>query len=499
MISPATDQQWESLPSWMDGGKRRFESANTNRLNSAHWTYAADESVNAWLVSQLSTMRARAIYETKQNGMLKGMLNTHADDIVGPNGPTLQVISEDPDYNAALEALWTEWFKAPTPRPNVSGASLLKLWVRSLWKCGEFLGQIVTDNEADGPIKMRIKPIAPRRLGSPGSLAGDSQTFMGIQFDSFDRPTRYWIASGSASGINWMTEYAPVPADLIIHEFMLEEEDQARGIPWLDTAVQPSADLRDYDDQVQDAARQMADACGFFETDKDDVATWPTPESVTVERRTFKTAPPGWKLASYPATQPPVQYPVYRAERQREFGRPVGMPLMMIRLDASKYNYSSARLETQNYYRAVSGLQYWISGTPQNTGTLSRLVDELVKEARFSIPELRNRPAAVQYQWTWPSRPHVDPTKEANAEATSLTTGTLTFQDALAARGRDIETHIEMMRRARTMFEEAGLPFPAWMSGGATPEPLVDVETEKDDDAESIDEETVDEEVPTDE
>lgn len=473
-MSSKTAESWESHLAWMSGdGQRHFESASTNRLNSAHWTYAQDESINGWLSAQLSTIRARANYECRQNGIVLGMVNTHADDVVGRDGPTLQVISDDPQYNAALEEAWNNWFSAPTTDPEVSGVSLIKSWVRSLWKNGEFLARIVTDPLADGPIALRLLPTHPRLLGTPGSAAGTSDVFMGIRFNAFKRPVQYYIMDDDISGSTYSATYTVLPPDLVIHRFIIEEDGQLRGIPWLNTALQPAADLRDYDDQVQDAARQIADQSGILYTDHPDAQPWLAPESVNVQRRTIKTAPPGWKPFVYPATMPPVQYPDYRAERQRELGRPAQMPLATIRLDYSKYNYSSARLETQNYHTSICGLQQWISGTPRSTGTLNRLVDLVAAEMRFSDPRLLMKPDKVVYQWTWPQRPHVDPTKEANAEGIALGNGTITLIDALAARGTDLETHLERMRRVRDAFEAAGVPMPAW-TGAAAEEPDTD-------------------------
>jgi capsid protein len=84
-------------------------------------------------------------------------------------------------------------------------------------------------------------------------------------------------------------------------------------------------------------------------------------------------------------------------------------------------------------------------------------------EARFKIVALRKKPANVRYKWTWPARPHVDPAKEALAEATSLENQTLALTDALAARGKSLETHIETLKRERDLLEAAGLPVPAWL------------------------------------
>ena len=65
-----------------------------------------------------------------------------------------------------------------------------------------------------------------------------------------------WIKTNRTYGYS---EYKPVPPDLIIHEFTVDEEGQLRGFPWVTPSLEPVAELRDYDHQVQDAARAMAD------------------------------------------------------------------------------------------------------------------------------------------------------------------------------------------------------------------------------------------------
>lgn len=459
-------ERFATMPAW---GQRYFESAETNRLNQAHWARADDQSINTWLAAQLPVIRARARYETRQNGIVQGIQNTFADDVVGRDGPTLQVLSDDPAYNAAAEATWREWFAAPTPRPNVSGVALLKLWVRNLWRCGEFLATIVTDRAAETPVQLRLQPTHPRRLVSPADRGTDPNTTMGIEFDALNRPRRYWIADATASGTDLAYRAVkPYPPDLVIHEFILDEEGQARGIPWLNPGLQPAADLRDYDDQVQDAARQIADQCALLYTDHPEAKLWTLPEETSIQRRTQRMAPPGWKPFVYPAAQPPVQYPDYRAERLRELGRPVGMPLLMIRLDASRHNYSSARLDTQCYRQAIGGVQTWLSGSERSVGVLNRCVELVLAEARFSNPALRRRPARVFYRWIWPSMPHVDVEKERNGQRIGLENGTLLFSDAVAQENRDLESHVAALERERQLLAETGLGGLPWISGGRT-------------------------------
>jgi hypothetical protein len=453
----------ETIPMWMDSG-RYWEAAETTRLNSAHWTHADDESINVWLMEHLSTLRERSVYEARNNGIVLGMQNTHSEDIVGQDGPTLQVLSDDDRYNSALEQTWQDWFAAPTTRPNVSGAAMMKLWVRNLWKCGEYLARIITDPNADGPISMRLWPCHPRRLATPTTAFGNDNIVMGVEFDQFSRPKRYWIDDQVAMGTSGMTTQSdPWPADLMIHEFLIEEEDQVRGVPLQSTGLQSSADLRDFDDQVQDAARQMADQAVLLYTTSPDAPYWELPESSTVERRTIKMAPPHWQPWVNPATQPPVQYPDYRAERQIELGRPVGMPRLMVRLDASKHSWASARLDMTTYRRAVGCFQAWFSGSEKSCGTLNRLVDEVAKEGRFTVPELRRTPPVVIYQWTWPLIDEVEPFKTAKANEVDLRSRVKTLTDILTSKKKTLSQHVEELRREREAFEQAGLPLPGYM------------------------------------
>lgn len=354
--------------------------------------------------------------------------------------------------------------------PLRSGAAWLKLCVRNLPRCGEFLSIIGTDRNAEGPVQMRLRPVHPRRLATPFDQAGDPRMILGIQFDQYERPQRYWITENDG----YFARYVPYSPDDIIHEFTLDEEGQARGFPWLTPSLQSAADLRDYDSDVMHASRRAAADNGMMYTDHPDAPVWSAPETTTIEPGVIPMAPPGWKPFAFPSTMPAANYPDFRAEKQRDFGRPFNMPLLMVRLDASKHNYSSARLDTQSYNRTVEGVQCWLSGTPESYGTLNRLVDIVAKEARFTVAALRRRPKVVSYGWTWPVRPHVDPGKEADAEAIGLETGTVDMVSALAARGTTLERHTRALKRAIKAYEEAGVPLPAWMQGGepkkSTPE-----------------------------
>ena len=97
---------------------------------------------------------------------------------------------------------------------------------------------------ADGPVAMRLWPAHPRRLATPIDLTGDPNVVMGIRFDAFGRPATYHIQDAAMNGqAAFALTSQPWPADLIIHEFIVDEEDQARGFPWITPSLNPAADL----------------------------------------------------------------------------------------------------------------------------------------------------------------------------------------------------------------------------------------------------------------
>jgi len=444
-------------------GVRRWEAAKTHRLNQAHWLNAAEGSINAELASDLAVLRARAIYEADNNALVDGTIFTHYVDIVGRDGPDLQVQSESEAYNDWLESHWRRWFKAPTPNPRVSGAALLRLWVQSLWKTGEFLAQKITAQNVDTPVAMRLKPIDSRRLVTPVEMSGDTNVVMGIQFSRDGQPQRYWITEvDSFGGWELAVEPTPVSPDDIVHFFLLRESDQARGVPWLASSLQSLADLRDYDAEVLEAAHQAANQGVYWYTEHSDAQFMEVDESIEQERGTQGTGPPGWKPAMLTPQQPQTQYTAYRSERQMDLGRAVAMPVMIVRLDAGRHNYSSARFDGQNYDRACAVIQYAISGTPRSTGPLSELVDDVAREAALSdrakgrpVPP---RPPDVEYEWTWPRPPHVDPSKEKTADRIGLEIGSDAPQDVLAKDGKTLDGQIAKWVRAHKKLKAAGLP-----------------------------------------
>lgn len=440
---------WSSIRAFVGGfTARAWDAAMTNRLNQAQWAHANGQNLNDKIDFNLETLRNRSIDEAERNPFIEGMIETYVASVVGIEGPSLQIQSDDEKFNDWAEKAWWRWWQSCDLNGQLSGVDMLRQWVRSLFTCGEFLVLETKDGESDW-VQYRIQDIHPKRLKSLSTV--NSSIRNGIELDDFGKPIAYFIETFLASESRAFTgrEDRYLARD-IMHGFRQREPGQVRGIPWLAAILQTAADIRCYDEQVMDAARAAADNAVLLQTNHPDAKYMAVNESTSVERRTIRTLPPGWSAVQMNAAQPAAQYTDYRSERLREIGRPVNMPLMMVRLDSSNHNYSSARFDGQMYSRGVAVTQRWIDRIVMN-----RMADKVIREAALidgmEVPEHEKR-------WTWETMPHVDPAKEASADEMGLNNNTTTLADVCAKNGgKDWEQVLKQRAREKDMEKELGL------------------------------------------
>ncbi len=434
---------------------RRYEAAKADRLNAHQWTDAGDQHLNSDLTLDLDTLRSRVMIELENNPFLQGVVDTHVTDVVGSFGPTLQVISENDTFNSLLEAGWREFWKKPDLNRVYFGTDFLDLAVRNLWTQGCWLWQRVTDRTVDGPNKLRLLEVHPRRLSSPVGGA-DHNIILGIERNETGRPIAYYLRDalpGELSAIGALSiEPKRFSAENIIHRFPRLETSQVDGCPWLASCLQVAADLREYDAQVLEAARAAADHMVLLTTDHDDAPFFEVNESVSFQRRQIRTMPPGWKANQMKPEQPATNYVEFREERHREFGRAIGMPLMLIRLDSRKHNFASARFDAKQYVRKLRKLQGWIG-----YATLDELLDDVRMEHNLRAPS-----GGYIAEWTWPIPEFSgDPGRDAKANDIKLRNASGTLREILGERGKDFATHVEQLKREIDELGDHGIVHPA--------------------------------------
>jgi capsid protein len=448
----------DSIPDGEGRGERRWEAAKTDRLNQAHWRHASGNTINADLMGKLDTLRSRCEHEIANNPIVAGMVRNYAIDVVGAKGPTISVRSDpgDPAYDKEATDVLREWFRSPEASGRLSYAEMLQVWVRSLWSSGSYVAQLVTDPDRQGPLKVSLDMLHTSRLATPPAMAGDPWVILGVRVNQYLRPRQYYIARPNpANPYSFGTayQYDPIPADLILHGFETEEAGQVTGVPWLATALPSVADLRDYDVQVLDAARQAADMGIYWYTDALEAEYVQINEVADIERRTQTFGPPKYKPFQLQPGQPSAQYVEYRKERHRDIGAARGVTLMRVRNSAEDQNFSNARFDNSVYDWLMKPTQQILQGR----SGIQRIAAEVLREAELA-GLTRRRPKRVKVDCLWCGLPHMDAEKEEKAKAIAIASRVASFAEILADDGKTLEDHCDQLVYVNKVLAEKGLP-----------------------------------------
>ena len=278
----------------------------------------------------------------------------------------------------------------------------------------------------------------------------------GIELDEHGSPMFYHVLRQHPGDIGFVLgEYDRIPAHQVMHYFRVDRPGQCRGIPEITPALPLFAQLRRYTLAVIAAAETAADFAAVLYTDAppDGGAAEVEPlDPVQLEKRMATTLPAGWKLGQIDAAQPTTTYREFKAEILNEIARCLNMPFNVAACNSSSYNYASGRLDHQTYFRSIQVEQAQIERV-----ILEPLFNMWLQEARLIPGFLPAIPAAFSATWIWDGREHVDPAKEANAQATRLKSLTTTLATEYARNGKDWEVELRQRAREKALIKELNL------------------------------------------
>ncbi len=456
------------------GGRRtvvraRYDAAQTNHDNRKHWALADGLSADAAASPAVRrTLRNRARYEVANNSYARGIVLTLANDCVG-TGPRLQLMGISGDDARFIERSFIDWAR------TIDLAEKLRCMRVAMAEDGEAFALLISNPSLVTPVQLDLKLIEADQVATPGSSPLPTNAVDGIVFDAAGNPIEYHVLAehpGSPLG-SIRQDYARVPVASMIHLFRPDRPGQRRGVPEITPAIPLFAQLRRYTLAVIAAAETAADYAGIVYTDApaggeaDQVEPMDT---IELEKRALLTMPGGWKMEQMRAEQPTTTYAEFKHEILNEIARCLNMPFNIAAGNSSGYNYASGRLDHQTYYKAIRVDQSRIAAQ-----ILDRVFAAWIREAilieGFLPQRLRSVATDWSHQWFWDGHEHVDPAKEANAQATRLENHTTTLADEYARKGQDWEVQLNQRARELTLMRELGLELkPA--AGGPLVQPI---------------------------
>ncbi|MEO1584398.1 MAG: phage portal protein [Planctomycetota bacterium] len=442
--------------------RARFDSAQTTPDNRRHWAAADGLAPNAAVSPEVRrVLRNRARYEVANNSYAKGIVLTLANDTVG-TGPRLQMLTEDAKANARVEDAFGEWACA------VDLAGLLRTMRMSRAESGECFCMLTSGPGIDHPVKLDPRLLEPDQITSPllrTNRAG-AESVDGVVLDQAGHPSAYYVlrrhpgdTASWTRGRNGPFEFDMIPARSMIHYFRADRPGQRRGIPDITPALPLFAQLRRYTLAVIAAAETAADFAAVLYTDapaNGEADPLEPMDMVGLEKRLATVLPGGWKLGQIHAEQPATTYAEFKREILNEIARCLSMPFNVAAGNSSGYNYASGRLDHQTYFKSIRVEQHQMQ-----VSVLDRILAAWFAEAALVeglLPQTLRAPnAQTPHAWFWDGVEHVDPAKEANAQATRLANHTTTLAAEYARQGRDWEDELRQRAKEAALMRELGL------------------------------------------
>lgn len=399
------------------------------------------------------TISSRARYEEQNNGYCHRVLRILCADTIG-RGVRINIRTADIRKKDAIKERWDAWAK------DIKLRSKLETARRTKAVDGECFLVLNKNMKFDSlPLDLHLIEPCDIKSGLMPTLTyhdnGQVKHYDGISFDQYGNPIsyRYFYSQNFEA-----EKYTDIPERYVIHYAYRTRPKQIRGVSELASTVFNYNDMRRYSKAVVKAAEIAADMSFVCSTDivDEDIDEADKPhigDIMSINRGGGIFLPQGYKATQMKPEQPTATYSDFIRAQVRECAGSFGMPLNVALGDSSGYNYASGRLDHQSYHKLIRDERTEIEEV-----ILARLwqifksFDSMLNPSDYSDP--------VKVTWMWDSFGHVDPVKEATAQATRLRNMTSNISIELAADGRDFDEIAENRAEEIQRMKELGLPIP---------------------------------------
>ena len=448
--------------------RARYDAAQTTSENVRHWSLADALSADAANSPEVrERIRNRARYEIANNTYAKGAVLTLAGDVIG-TGPRLQLYNPPSEKKARrLIQDFQMWAEETSLAEKLLTAAYAKIGD------GESFLVMTSNPGLSSPVKLDVLNLEADRVCSRYGMMPSDDDVDGVLLDPFGSPRAYTYLTAHPGGLNTTAPtmtWKEIPARYVCHWSRKDRPEQHRGVSEISSALPLFAQLRRYTLATLAAAETAADFAAILYTDNpaSGVAQDLDPlDEIDITKRMMTTLPGGWKMGQFQPEHPTTTYAEFKREILGEIARCLQMPVNIITGDSSQHNYASGRLDHQAYYKAVRMTQRACA-----RNVVERIFREWWGEYTVYARWPKEPPA---HFWFWDGTEHVDPLKEANAQAVKLASGTTTLAFEYAKLGYNWETALEQRAKEIEKMRELGI-----LGEGNVPAPAPETEGEED-------------------
>jgi lambda family phage portal protein len=439
---------------------------------------AMNTSADSEILTSLRILRARSRQLVRDNEYAKHAVRVITNNVVGNGiGMQAQVMSAggklQGKINDQIESVFAKWSEKKTCHVGglLSLADIERWAMHQLPTAGEAIIRKHRMPFGGGTIPLAFEIMEADLLLDNWQTArapNGNAIRMGVEIDEWHRPVAYWFSPKHPGDYQFTTfepsRFIRVPAEDIIHLYIIDRWPQTRGEPWFHSALKTLHNVGGYEDAEIVKARASANIVGFIRS-PEPLAADGTANGRSVldtEPGTWQTLLPGEDVAGFaPNTPNPAVDPFLRY-MLRKMAVGIGVSYESLSRDYSQSNYSSSRmalLDDRDLYRMVQGflIRNFRADIHREFMDAAVLVGEIkVGNDYFTNPD---KYQAVRYKprgWSW-----IDPAKEVAAYKMAVRSGFMTVGDVIAQTSPDSDIEDTYKRREEEidMAEELGLVF----------------------------------------
>jgi len=452
--------------------RRNYAGAIISRLTS-DWM-STQASADAEIRTSIKKLRDRSREMVRNNPYAKQAKRTTQVNVVGSGiklqSQVQQVRGRKPSeaINRLIEEKWHLWTRAQ--HCDVAGRHSFHMmeWLATgaLPESGEALFRIIRRPFGGSRVPLALEMIESDVLDEEyqgATLARLNEWRMGVEINEWGRPVRYafltrhpgdyWFQNAPQKG----DKHVFLPAEDVIHLFILERPQQHRGVPWFHSVMADAHQLQGYEEAAVIRARAGASVMGFVTSPDGELEG----DDVEADRRISEFEPGMWKYlepgqdVTVPnISSPDQQYEMFVKNKVRRFASGFGCSYETLSRDFSETNYSSSRLsllEDREHWKVIQSylIENFHNRVFREWLDLAVLAGELPFDDYDSRPERYDTPRWMARGWDW-----VDPLKEAKAYRQMEQAGYMTKAQIVAKLGGDFFDNLTEFSREQQAASE---------------------------------------------
>jgi len=454
--------------------QRAYAAAQNNRLTS-DWINQAT-SADSEIRGSIRLLRNRARQLVRDSDFAKAALRAVRNNVVG-TGIKLQAqvrmqrggrLAEE--VNSRIEEQWTRWGSAKRCHAGgkLSWYDIQRLCVTSMLESGEVFIRVVRQSFGGSTVPMGLEIIESDLLDDDYNAIekNGNEIRMGVEIDKWGRAVAYHFFDYHPG--DYQFSYAQkavkrrvrIPADDIIHLYMIERPGQTRGVSAFATAIMRLRNLSGYEEAEIVAARASSSMMAFVKTPDQELfedGTYNEESVLDFSPGSIRRLAPGEEMQFFNPNRPDDGFTPFVQQMLRAVAAGVGCSYTQVSSDFSQSNYSSSRLElleTRTHYKVLQ--QYVIESLCEEV--YEKWLEMAVMAGVLDLPGFDTNPGRyMATKWMAPAAQFVDPQKEAAAYKDLIRSGIMTLSQVIALHGGDFEEQMRQRQHELAVADELNI------------------------------------------